>query len=693
MACEGDCSGIDWKGTDFADQIRCLRCEIGELQKGMKDMTREASNFGSELGKSRNILKDYKDSIKSMAKSMKEFTTDTGKQYRLAEKMALSYKDVALSMGLSVGRTKDLSKEFKTAVAEVEKFGGGIDDVKQIYEDFADSSGRVRILGSDEVANIYKLGAAAKLYGSEATNLYESLDLMGVGNIKATEQMSELIEESQKIGLNSSKVVKTLSTNMKSMQSYSFAGGVKGMTNMAKQAVKMRLDVSDVLGMADKFYQPEAAIEAAANLQMLGGDIAEAFGDPFETMYLARNKPEELAKKLGDMTENMMTFNEETGQYEFPAEVRMQLKSAGEQLGINVDTMIEMSRQTSKIKDAKMKLSGSMFSDDEMDAIASMSRIEDGEFKVDFRDENGEKMSKSIDELTKGEAEMLLRAPQGEEETMKATYNIQEQMLLESRTTNQRLEDLNDSFEAGFVADFDVFKQLENTSKQSLHELSEVINKSLDSISNRISGDALGEKIGGGGQTADEALSTMIKGIGDALGGEIDINNPESIDFNDVGEIIIKNPNLTMDKGGSSDSGVIVNEAAKKAACAKQGLGYDDNTGQCKSEDLLSYPGGERTVTGSFGSLSLDSRDMLLAGDPKKIGGSQTATNTSSEMKVSGTATINVNINSNTDISSNMEGQITNKIIEVYQKIANGGGDVSSVYQAQPSKGSETLYA
>ena len=138
---------------------------------------------------------------------------------------------------------------------------------------------------------------------------------------------------------------------MKSIQSYSFAGGVKGMTEMAKQAVKMRLDVSDVLQMADKFYQPEAAIEAAANLQMLGGDIAEAFGDPFETMYLARNKPEELAKRLGDMTENMMTFNNETGQYEFPAEVRMQLKAAGEQLGINTDKMIEMARQTSKIKE------------------------------------------------------------------------------------------------------------------------------------------------------------------------------------------------------------------------------------------------------------------------------------------------------------------------------------------------------
>lgn len=40
---------------------------------------------------------------------------------------------------------------------------------------------------------------------------------------------------------------------------------------MAKLAVKMRMDVGEMLGMAGKFYEPEAAIEAAANLQMLGG--------------------------------------------------------------------------------------------------------------------------------------------------------------------------------------------------------------------------------------------------------------------------------------------------------------------------------------------------------------------------------------------------------------------------------------
>ena len=108
-------------------------------------------------------------------------------------------------------------------------------------------------------------------------------------------------------------------------------------------------------------------------------------------------------------------------------------------------------------------------------------------------------------------------------------------------------------------------------------------------------------------------------------------------------------------------------------------------------------------VAGPKGTFTLDKQDEYYGKDGGFVAGTNLGmdktlnktvnNNTSSEMKVSGTATINVNINSNTDISSNMEGQITNKIIEVYQKIANGGGDVSSVYQAQPSKGSETLYA
>ena len=463
--------------SDLNVAIGCLRDQISELKNDIKSAGNEASTFNGKIGDTKNLLKDVRDTLKGSIVNMKEFTRDQQAQYQLAEQLAQSYKKTALQIGLSVGRSEMFSKEFKFAAANVAKFGGEVSDVEEIYEDFADNSGRVRILGADEVENIYKLGAAAKMYGTEASTLFEAFELMGVSNLEATERMEQLIVDSQKVGLNSSKVVKTMAQNMKTMQTYSFANGVKGMTEMSKLAVKMRLDVSDMLGMADKFYEPEGAIEAAANLQMLGGDIAKAFGDPFETMYLARNKPEELAKRLQDMTENMMQFNEETNQYEFPPEVRMQLKAAGDQLGIDVSKMTEMAMQTSKLKDVKIKLnmSGNITDEDMKEGIANLARIDEkGDFVVDFRDQNGEKITKSIDQLTSGEAEMVLKAPQDEKDYM-------DQMLYNSRTTNERIEDLNNSFQKAFVGNVDAYKLIEDSTKQTITTLQD---RTLDAIEN-----------------------------------------------------------------------------------------------------------------------------------------------------------------------------------------------------------------
>jgi DNA polymerase/3'-5' exonuclease PolX len=132
----------------------------------------------------------------------------------------------------------------------------------------------------------------------------------------------------------------------------------------------MRVDVSEILQMADKFYHPEAAIEAAANLQLLGGDIAEAFGDPLAIMYEARNKPEELAKRIGKMTENMVSFNEKTGEFNFPPEARMNLQAVSKELGIGMESLTEMTRQASKIKSIRMDVSGNILDEDMRDGIA-----------------------------------------------------------------------------------------------------------------------------------------------------------------------------------------------------------------------------------------------------------------------------------------------------------------------------------
>ena len=343
---------------------------------------------------------------------------------------------------------------------------------------FSEQSGRLRFFNEQDIITMDSLARATKMMPSEVASIAETFDLMGHGVESMNETLVDVYDASQKAGLNSTKVIKTLQSNIKQMSSFSFVNGVRGMTEMARQAVKMRLDVSDVLSMADKFYQPEAAIEAAANLQMLGGDIAKAFGDPFETMYLARNKPEELAKKLQDMTENMLQFNAESGEFELPAEARMQLKAAGDQLGINVDKMTEMARQSSKIGKVKMEIDGNAFDDEVREGIAGMAKMKDGKWVVDFSSPSGEKM-----EIDINNTEQLRDAvDQGLLDTQKSDSDLFRDISMNTQTMSERMVSMGESTRATAVQATDFHQIYEKAMDPTLEAMEKQTQKTVSQI-------------------------------------------------------------------------------------------------------------------------------------------------------------------------------------------------------------------
>ena len=399
----------------------------------------------------KSIVKTFKE----MSKESRNFAVSTSEWFTKGEELAKQYLSVSKNIGISDQRTKTLSKSFNATVGEALKLGIGLDGVREIFDTFAESSGRARILSEEEGENIAKVAAGTGLYASEASILAEQFDLMGISSEKTVGFINEAIGSSREMGLNSNKVIKTLQSNMKSMQQYSFASGVKGMTNMAKQSVKMRVDVSEILQMADKFYQPEAAIEAAANLQLLGGDIAEAFGDPFQVMYEARNKPEELAKRVGKMTENMVSFNEQTGEFDMPAEARMQLQAVSKELGIGMDSLTEMTRQASKIKSIRMDVSGNILDEDMRDGIAGMARMKDGKWVVDF-EEGGKTMTKSIDDLSLEQAKLLV--DQKKEFEDKSEKDLLQDIALNTQTFSERMKNVQSSRQYDFAGQIDVYE-------------------------------------------------------------------------------------------------------------------------------------------------------------------------------------------------------------------------------------------
>lgn len=435
----------------YYDQNKALINQQAPALKDNLDKLKETNNSLQDiLLVNKGITKTFSEMTTESAK----FSRSTDEWFKKGELLAEQYFKVSKNIGLSEKQSRLVANNFNAAVRESLLLGTSISELEQMMTQFADDTGRARILGEEELENLSLIKEGTGLFETEVASMAEQFDLMGISSQEMVNVLNSAIGSSREMGLNSGKVIKTLQSNFKMMQQYSFASGVKGMTEMAKQAVRMRVDVSEVLQMADKFYQPEAAIEAAANLQLLGGDIAKAFGDPFETMYLARNKPEELAKRVGQMTENMVSFNEQTGEFDFPAEARMQLQAVSKELGIGMDSLTEMTRQTSKIKSIKMNVSGNILDEDMREGIAGMARMKDGKWVVDFA-EGGKTFTKSIDELTSEQAKLVM--DQEKENKDKTDTDYLREIALYTQTFSEKVANITESQQFGFAAEMDVY--------------------------------------------------------------------------------------------------------------------------------------------------------------------------------------------------------------------------------------------
>jgi hypothetical protein len=161
------------------------------------------------------------------------------------------------------------------------------------------------------------MGNLAKRTGmaeTEIAGLVGQMEAFGMGTQGSAEMIKGIADMSDKMGVNTAKVVKKVQQNLGLLNKLSFKGGVKGMAQMAAYSEKYKLSMEAVAGFAEKVFRPEGAIDAAANLQVLGGSLAQ-MGDPFQLMYQARNAPEEFAKNITKAAAASAEFDKKTGEF------------------------------------------------------------------------------------------------------------------------------------------------------------------------------------------------------------------------------------------------------------------------------------------------------------------------------------------------------------------------------------------
>ncbi len=634
-------------------QLKLLKKQREEAVKKGEIVGGEVKKTGDLLKMNQRLFKDVKDArtatgqmfikISAAGNEFKKFLGNFSKQYALAEKMAIKYKEIGVAIGMTGTGAKFMEQSFKGSLPAIMEMGGSMDDLKTIFTEISSQSGRISNLTEEDAIMVGSISQSMNMSAAEAARMTESFMLMGLSSEQIEENILETYKSAQSMGLNATKVISVLQDNIGNMQGYSFANGVKGMTEMAKLGVKLRMDVSEMLRMADKFYQPEAAIEAAANLQMLGGDIAQAFGDPFETMYLARNKPEELAEKVGDMTKNMMQFNEETGEFEITAESRMQLQETAKALDLNYDNMVKMSRQSAKI--SKIKTEFVSVGDDEMkESLASMAKFKDGKFVI----ETEEFGDLGLSDITDDMAESIMQENQTQEESLR-------DIATNTKVMSEQIRNMKEGGEARVAGLTNIYELTADEMAPQLQKMKEGIGKLGDTFidkSEQFISEMLDDK--GSSSKIDETLKSM----GD-LGKEI--------------------------KDGTINAFKNLNQKINETehGFGRGGVGTEDLIVDMEADDMVSMPGSNgRVLTGEFGALSLNDKDLVMAGDPNKLAGGSSGGSSRMEfgnLNVSGRIEI-VSPNGsamNMDMSS-LKPQIEKMIISHMNGSFRDGGVTSS---------------
>jgi len=372
---------------------------------------------------------------------------------------------VMTTMGVSNQNLIAIKASMGDAATSVASLGGQFSDIVDIQTKAATTLGRNLILTSESYSKLY---AAQKVSGQSIESITTGFKDAGFSMYDASSQMEKVVLKANSLGVNSLTVSKQVVENMSSLNKFNFANGVEGLAKMAAQATSLRIDMSSTLSIADGLFDPEKAISMAASMQRLGVAQSDLL-DPLRLMDLAQNDPAELQNQIAKMSEQFVRLNKD-GNFEIMPGAKRQMKEIESAMGLPAGQLAKMALGSAELaeKMKSIKFPGGDISDDQRTMIANMAEMNKGtgKYEVSFTGEKGEKVTKSVAELSKPDIEALSKQPKTLEDVAKSQLTQQESMAASLATIRDRFGMAVAGTKVGQAAldaPRELYKQLEKT--------------------------------------------------------------------------------------------------------------------------------------------------------------------------------------------------------------------------------------
>lgn len=368
--------------SDEKKRLKFLKAHLKTQQSTTEELNKQVLAL-KQATKASNLMIASVNSvgrgIKMGAKGLldqKDYLLEGIKAVRVSEK----------SMGLLKTQTDGYRNNLYLASLHTADLGIELKDLAKIQTSYSDQLERNVFLSQKQMVSVSEIASATNMSVEAAGAFVGKMDMFGSSVEKTAGIVGDITNSSAKMGLNSTKVLGKLEGSLKMANKYHFKGGVKGMGQMAQMAAKFKVEMDSIGGMADKLFDPEGAIEMAAQLQVLGGAWSQ-IADPFTLMYKARNDMAGLQKDVIKAASGVAVFNKQTGEFEISALELHRMRSAAEMTGISMDELAESAKSVAKFSKVKAQIRG-IVDPDLKEFIATTANLDNGIGKIQIGSDN-----------------------------------------------------------------------------------------------------------------------------------------------------------------------------------------------------------------------------------------------------------------------------------------------------------------
>ena len=340
------------------------KMEETELELRQKIQEMELSNAQKRLAKTQEFAKRIDDYLKKQDKAIHQFQRTSG---------------------MSNTQTNVFEKRMLTQASTFANYNKTIEDAVKFQTDYTQQSGRSINMSN---ADYEKSMAVGRLVGDDNFVQFSSeMNLFNKSVSSSAEIMYDMYKSANKMGLSQQKLTKSILSNMKLAEKFSFKNGVKGFMELAKWSENVRFNLGSLGGIIDKAQDDglEGAVTQAAKLQVLGGRFAMG-ADPIAMQYEAWNDPAAYAKRIQSMFKGMGIIDQKTGETNFNGMEMNIIKAATKAIGMDPTDALNMLREGNKKNVVKKQLgNNTKLKGEALDGVINRAfRDDDGVWKVNM---------------------------------------------------------------------------------------------------------------------------------------------------------------------------------------------------------------------------------------------------------------------------------------------------------------------